>query len=838
MKALSVPALLGLSLLMTLSACSSESSDSESDQPDQGEQSYEINPENWPELQGFSVDEDIESRIDELMAGMSVEHKVAQVIQPDIASITPEEFRKYQFGSVLNGGNSAPGNNQRAQPSEWLALADEYWEASTADGGIPYIWGTDAVHGHSNIYGATIFPHNIGLGATRNPDLIKRIGAATAIEVLVTGMDWTFAPTVAVVRDDRWGRTYEGYSEDPEITSQFAPAMVEGIQGKMGSEEFLGDGKMLACTKHFVGDGGTFEGIDQGDNRSTEAELRDIHAAGYPPALDAGALNVMASFNSWHGKKMHGNESMLTGVLKEQMNFQGFVVGDWNGHGQIEGMSNTSSPQALLAGLDMYMAPDSWKGLYDTTLMQVSDGTIPMKNLDEAVRRILRVKILMGVFEKPKPSERTYAGQFNLLGNQDHLDIARQAVRESLVLIKNNNQTLPADPGQKVLVCGNAADNIGQQCGGWTLSWQGTGNLNEHFPNGYSIWNGIEEKVNAAGGSAELSASGDYTEKPDLAIVVFGETPYAEFMGDVKHLDFVDNEGLELLRKFQAEGIPTVSLFISGRPMWVNPELNASDAFVAVWLPGTQGGAMADVLFNSARDPQFDFKGKLSYSWPMSAVQTAVNRGDENYTPLFAYGYGLNMGDQEILAELSEELELPESSELKDLFVDGKAADVLQFMAMSGDDEVSISDNRNSIENRLLVQSIDHLAQEDAKRITWTEAGMVEMRTSSADLERQSNGDLALSFFWRKEGDISGDLMVYLKDHSGQIGSISLNEHLQANSGAGWHQTDIKLSCFASQGLDMAELDVVFGLKSTGPADISIAQVKLVPNEGEASCLD
>ena len=310
-----------------------------------------------------------EQQIADLISRMSLERKVAQLIQPDISAITPADVEKYRFGSVLNGGNSGPYGNDLAPPQDWLKLADEFWEASTkplpnGEPAIPTIWGTDAVHGHANVVGATIFPHNIGLGATGDPDLIRLIGAATATEIEVTGIDWTFAPTVAVARDDRWGRTYESYSEDPELVSAMGVAMVEGLQGKPGSEDFLGKGRVIATAKHFFGDGGTEQGVDQGDVNGDIEDLKKVHVTPYPPAIEAGLGSVMASFNSINGKKMHGNEELLTDLLRGEMGFDGLVVGDWNGHGQIKGCTNTDCPQALLAGLDVYMVPEDWTGLF------------------------------------------------------------------------------------------------------------------------------------------------------------------------------------------------------------------------------------------------------------------------------------------------------------------------------------------------------------------------------------------------------------------------------------------------------------------------------------------
>jgi beta-glucosidase len=396
------------------------------------------------------------------------------------------------------------------------------------------IWGIDAMHGHSNIVGAVLFPHNVGLGATRNPKLLAEIARVTAEQVRTTGIEWTFAPTVTVPQDDRWGRAYEGYSEDPGVVASFAGVFVKGLQGDPSSPDFLRGNYVLSSTKHFLADGGTENGSDQGDAKISETALRDIHNAGYVPSIEAGVQTVMISFSSWNGVKHTGNKDLITEVLKKRMNFDGFTVGDWNAHGQVPGCTNDNCPQALNAGLDMYMAPDSWRGLYDNTLKQVKDGTIPMERLDDAVTRILRVKFRAGTFDAGPPSKRALAGNFKMLASPEQRAIARDAVRQSLVLLKNNGGLLPLAPGKHVLVTGDGADNISKQAGGWTITWQGTGLTNADFPGGTSIWGGVKEAAKAGGGSAELSADGTFKKKPDFAIVVFGENPYAEFQGDLK----------------------------------------------------------------------------------------------------------------------------------------------------------------------------------------------------------------------------------------------------------------------------------------------------------------
>ena len=430
----------------------------------------------WPIIDPLPLSIDIESQIDEMLPKLTLEQKVGQVIQGDSDSVTPEEVKEYRLGSVLSGGNSAPGPLPYAETKNWLEMADKYYNASIDNEGveiaIPIIWGIDAVHGHANLKGAIIFPHNIGLGAMNNPDLIEQIAGVTAHELTISGHDWTFAPTLAVPRDLRWGRSYEGFSEDPDIVQSYGGRIVIGLQGKFGSDDFMSDGKVISSAKHFLADGATQNGADQGDALISEDELSKVHAAGYYSAIPAGVQTVMASFSSWQGRKLHGDKELLTNVLKGKMGFKGFVIGDWNGHGQVPGCKNTDCAQSLNAGLDMYMAPDSWKGLYASTLQQVKNGTISMERLNDAVRRILRVKLASGIFEKGAPSSRTNAGDENILGLPENRSIARQAVRESMVLLKNNNQVLPINASKTILVVGDGAASISKASGGWTLSWK------------------------------------------------------------------------------------------------------------------------------------------------------------------------------------------------------------------------------------------------------------------------------------------------------------------------------------------------------------------------------
>ncbi|HEV7984609.1 MAG TPA: glycoside hydrolase family 3 protein, partial [Steroidobacteraceae bacterium] len=521
------------------------------------------------------------------------------------------DLRHYPLGSILAGGDPAPlGGDVRAPARAWLELTRAFRgiarERRAGHVPIPLLFGIDAAHGIGHVRGATLFPQAIGLGAMYDPDLIRRVGDVTAQEASALGMNWVFTPTVAVPQDLRWGRTYEAFSADPARVRRDAAAMVEGVQGNR-------DARVAASAKHFLGDGATTGGIDRGDAAVSERQLIDVHVQGYLAAIGAGVMTVMVSYSSWQGVPMHGNRSLLTGVLKQRLGFDGVVIGDWNGHNLVDGCSSVSCPGAFNAGLDMFMAPDSWQGLFEHTLAQLRSGEIARARLDDAVRRILRVKFKLGLFD----SESRTEGRLELLGAAQHRALARQAVRESLVLLKNAAHVLPIRGGAHVLVAGSAADDIGQQCGGWTLSWQGARNHNGDFPRAQSIYSGLAEAIEAGGGSVELSPDGRFARRPDVAVVIYGEPPYAERLGDRASLVFDDPEQLALLQRLRAAQIPIVSVFLSGRPLQVDEELNASDAFVAAWLPGSEGGGVADLLIGDARGaPRHDFRGTLSYAWP------------------------------------------------------------------------------------------------------------------------------------------------------------------------------------------------------------------------------
>lgn len=775
-----------------------------------------VTPSLWPTTTPvFAADARLERRVADLLASMTLEEKIGQVIQPDIGSVTPDDMRRYRFGAILNGGNSAPDNDEFAPPEKWLELADAFHAASvdrSAGGaGIPSMWGTDAVHGHSNIVGATLFPHNIGLGAMRNPQLIEAIGRATAAEIRATGMEWTFAPTLTVPQDVRWGRTYEGYSEDPALVTSYAAAMVRGLQGDPEDAGFLHPPHVIATAKHFLGDGGTTDGRDQGDTQGTEAQLRDVHAAPYVPAIEAGLMSVMASYNSFNGEKLHGHHGLLTAVLKQRMGFSGFVVGDWNGHGQVRGCRPTDCPAALLAGLDMYMAPDSWRGLYDSLLSQARSGALPTQRLDDAVARILRVKVRMGLFEAGPPSRRPGAGNFETLGKAEHRQLARQAVRESLVLLKNDGGLLPLKPAQRILVSGDGAHHYAKQSGGWTLTWQGTGADNSRFPGATSIWEGIRDQVQAAGGSAELAEDGRWSQRPDVAVVVFGENPYAEGVGDQRNLLLrTDGAHLDLLARLNADRIPVVAVFLSGRPLWMNRELNASQAFVAAWLPGSEGGGVADVLL---RRPDgsiaHDFKGRLSFSWPRQAAQSGVRQGQAGALPLFPVGYGLTYQSLTELDQLAEESGVQQQDAPATTLFDGR-----------GPAPWTVAAN-----GPLQIARVDRLRQEDSLRLTWQEGGgaLIFEHARGADFSRETNADMLLVLTLRVDAAPAGGVSAAVTCVDAACSAnLPLESDLRTLPPGQWQRLGIPLKCFAGAGVDMSRRLAQVELRSEGSAGLTL----------------
>lgn len=814
----------------------------------------------WPSITSkVKKDPVLEAKIDHILGDLSLEEKIGQMIQPEIRYLTPQDVRDFHIGSVLNGGGSVPNGNRYSKAADWLAIADAYYQASMDDSdghmAIPIMWGTDAVHGVGNIVGATLFPHNIALGATRNTELIKEIGNITATEIAVTGLDWDFSPTVAVARDDRWGRTYESYSEHPELVRDYAGVMVEGLQGEASGQGFLSAYKVISTAKHFIADGGTHNGIDRGDCLADEETLFRVHAAGYYSAIEAGVQSVMASFNSWHGVHMHGHQYLLTRVLKEQMGFDGLVVGDWNGHGFVAGATVLNCPQAVNAGLDIFMVPDpEWKQLYKNTLEQVKTGVIPLSRIDDAVRRILRVKLRADLWQKGLPSKRPLAGKDELLGAPEHRAVARQAVRESLVLLKNKNNILPLSPRLNVLVAGDGADNISKQTGGWSVNWQGTGNTMADFPGATTIWMGIDTAVSAAGGKAILSVDGAYDQKPDVAIIVFGEDPYAEMQGDIQHqlLKAGDTRDLELLKRLQSQGIPVVSLFVTGRPMWVNRELNLSDAFMVVWQPGTEGAGVADVIFTGINgELNHPVKGRLSFSWPKRPDQGPLNWGDENYEPLFAYGFGLAYGELDLLKDnLPEEgIALEESSNVLELFNRRPLGAYQVMLEGKNNDRVLLNGNIANV-STLSVSCVDRDVQEDARRVIWNGEGEGLVAISNQNRQVLSSyyeSNSSLLFDVKVDSAPEDQAWVRIGCGPSCYSQVEITRELREIVGGGWKTLSVDLICYPDAGTDFGlkrtpeELFALilepFALVANGALDLTFSHVRIEKSRAQGGCV-
>ncbi|WP_114324862.1 glycoside hydrolase family 3 protein [Candidatus Colwellia aromaticivorans] len=593
-------------------------------------------------------------QVNALISQMTLAQKVGQMIQAERLSCTPEDVKNYHLGSVMSGAGSLPENNDL---ESWLKTTDSYWHASMLKDdnhlAIPLLYGVDAIHGHNNLKGATIFPHNIGLGAADDESLVKRIAKITRKEVLATGVDWVFAPNLAVAQNNQWGRFYESYSQTPELVNKYADNIIDGLQGNLHGEG------VIACVKHWVGDGATSYGIDQGDTNISWQELSNTHISPYISAIASGAMTIMASFNSWNGDKCHGHKYLLTDVLKNQLNFSGFIVSDMNGIDYLSDDFYLSVALGVNAGIDMFMLPDNWKQFILHLLSHVELGSVSISRIDDAVSRILSVKFASGLFDAPCPSKRKWANH-DSFGSIEHRNVAREGVRKSLVMLKNEQNTLPLKKNARILVTGKNANNIGHQCGGFTIDWQGVSGNNQ-FQRATSIWQGIADVAPNAILNNEDSAATISAEDYDIAIVVVGEYPYAEGFGDIRDNDnliieagsqingqinisqpYANSLELEkshpedylLIKEINDKGIPVVVILISGRTLIINSELKKSAAFIAAWLPGSEGQGISDVLFGD-----FDFHGKLSFSWPKTA-SSETKKGATK--PLFPLGFGLH----------------------------------------------------------------------------------------------------------------------------------------------------------------------------------------------------
>ena len=853
----------------------------------------------WPKLNSaIAKDPEIEAKVVDILSRMTLEEKVGQMIQPDLRSVTPQEAKEYKLGSLLNGGGGWPGGNKYATAEEWAKESDKYYlalEEAYAGRGfrIPFMWATDAVHGHNNIYRATVFPHNIGLGAAHNPDLIERIGQATAKEIAATGLDWTFAPTVAAPRDYRWGRVYEGYSEDPEIIYQYAGRMVQGLQG--GAEGLKSDSHVISNVKHWVGDGGTLNGVDRGENHYSEEYLRNIHATGYFSGLNAGAQVVMSSFNSWHSnvnydqsgkgdynKKIHGSRYMITDVLKGKMGFDGLVVTDWNGQSEINGCSASDCPQAVNAGNDVFMVTDrkDWQAFYHNVISQVKDGTIPVSRIDDAVTRILRVKMRANLWEKPLPSMRKFAGNESVLGTSEHRALAREAVSQSLVLLKNQNNILPlADKNQSYLIAGSAANDIQKQTGGWTLTWQGTENtIEDDFVGASTMLMALKDLVGAENVYTDVKQA----PKDSIAIVIIGEDPYAEMFGDISNMKTLEFSSLKptyaadlkKIKELKAAGFKVVTVFYSGRPLYVNEEINHSDAFVAAWLPGTEAGGITDVLFNVNNK---GFTGHLSYSWPATKCSTTINRHAPNiagymtpeieqdirgeHKPLFPYGYGLTYGKNSLVVTDVDLNNLPldprnygcGQSEpdtgvaTNNLEIFGRSASGEYIARMGGEVNgwagVQISNGQPTSIGSVTTKPINYRHQQDAINVEFSgeSSAQVYMQTfdgKGGNKNRFLNADGTLQFDIDMKSAAPERIMLAVHCEWPCAGELNISKVLPEPSAADenrWTTIKVPLKCLAEKGVMFTNVNSAFLLNTAEAVEFNLGEIRYVPKSVDAA---
>ncbi len=565
---------------------------------------------------------------DSLVAIMSLDEKIGQMTQGERDAVSPEDVKEFMIGSILSGGGSTPKDNT---PDGWCDMYDAYQNAAITTGAsIPLIYGIDAVHGHNNAKGAVIFPHNIGLGCANDPELIERASYITSKEVSATGLDWDFAPCITVPQDIRWGRTYEGYSEDPAIVASLGAAAVRGYQKDLNTDKSI-----AACAKHFVGDGGTIMGtghrykvLDRGNVDVDLETLKAIHMKGYVDAIEAGVLTVMASYSSYKDEKCHGSKYLLTDLLKGELGFEGYVISDWEAIHSLEGDYKEQVKVSINAGIDQMMEPTKYKKFISTLKELVEEGSVEMSRIDDAVSRILKVKHKMGLFANPL-ADRSLIADF---GSDEHREVARECVRKSLVLLQNDADALPLKDDQNIAVIGLPAKNSGYQCGGWTESWQGS---KLSITGATSLLDALNNKY----GSVTYSEDGSDISSADVAIFVLSENPYAEFDGDTKTLSReLSEEQLASLETLKKSGAKIVTVIYSGRPVVIPELFENSDAVVAAWLPGSEADGIVDVLSGA-----FDFSGKLSFSWPASMETVPVTMHDIDYNPLYKVGFGLNL---------------------------------------------------------------------------------------------------------------------------------------------------------------------------------------------------
>jgi beta-glucosidase len=814
----------------------------------------------WPRITSEAgFDAALEQRVRGLVAQLTLEEKVGQMIQPELAQLTPEDVTAYKIGSALNGAGIWPQGKRWATVADWVDTVDTFWVAAEEaykerPFRIPFAWATDAVHGNNNVYGATIFPHNIGLGAANDPELIRRIGEATAREITATGMDWTFAPTVTTPRDRRWGRYYEGYSEDPEIVYAYAGEMVRGLQG---DPEHLGAAdRVIATVKHWVADGGTAYGADRGTAQCDEDILRNIHAMGFFSGLSAGAQAVMVSFSSWenpanydhtpgrpvaYNHKVHGSKYLLTDVLKDAMGFDGILITDWDAHAEVAGCTIGDAGYVINAGVDVLMVAgrEAWQSVWRNAVRRARSGEIPMARIDDAVTRVLRVKMRAGLWDRPRPRDRSVAP--GVLGA--HRALSREAAGKSLVLLKNARGALPISRTARVLVTGSGADDIRKQTGGWTLTWQGDDVTLADLPGAQTIATAVGDVVG-----------------PDVALVVIGEDSYAEMRGTIKPWRTLEYAALKpsyardlaTLRRLHASGVTLITVLLTGRPLYVTEELNLSDAFVVGWLPGPEGGGITDVLFGER-----DFRGRLANSWPRRKDSHALNRipphipdyvvpdeevaPDGAHAPLFPYGYGLSIKDGSAATRLGLDLDrlpphVPEEPALPPpadaaLDVFGQGADGQYPLRIGGHNtwsrvDISMTEPTDCwVVHAVPVDDAINLRFKGFPAFVYAQARSGE----PADLRGYlvSGGSLRLSVRVVERPD-RALLLCCHDDYPAQPG-LDLAPRLARLPVGTWHELDVPVAELAGVGTDLRHVDAPFMLYTDGTAELALRHVRWSP---------
>lgn len=812
----------------------------------------------WPRLlSDIGIDRAVEEAARGILVRMTVEEKIGQMIQPDLVELTAEDVRDYRIGSALNGAGRWPGGNRRSGAKEWARTISGFWEAAEEayrdrPFRIPFMWASDAVHGHNNVHGATIFPHNIGLGAARDPELVRRIGAATAREVAATGMDWTFAPTVTTPRDLRWGRCYEGYSQDPEIVHAYAHAMVKGLQGEADSLR-AGSG-VVSCVKHWVGDGGTFEGEDRGIARCSEDELRNVHSRGFFAGIEAGAQSVMVTYSGWEGSgrvetRVHGSEYLITDVLKDALGFDGIVIGDWDAHPYVEGCTPGDAGNVIRAGVDVLMVStrEKWQAVYHSAVEQVRSGAIPMSRVDDAVLRILRVKQRAGLWDKQPPAERRPEDRATALGAPEHRELARTAVRKSLVLLKHDNAALPLARTSKVLITGSAADAVRKQTGGYTVTWQGDDVGMDDFPGGFTVADAVRYVVGEDRCTVDPHLEHADPSEYDVVLVAIGEDPYAEMFGDIKpwrsiayaELKPAYAHDLAVLRRLREFASKVVTVAFGGRPLYMTEEINLSDAFVAAWLPGPDARGITDLLFlDSQGQRAHDFQGRLSFVWPRGRHAATVDSGHE---PLFPYGYGLTLrGTGDAAAGSTGPLPLDEEettagapSLTASRVAIGPGADpyVFEYSATDNGPQPIAAESRTETAF-ISVEPIDHLGHRDAISLTFRDIRtFVYARESGGkpyDLRDFAAAGGRLSFHVRVFEAPAGPFHLTCHDDYPQQPALDIADRLRELPVGEWVPFDVPLAELVAVGVEFDHVDVPFMVYTEQPARLDIGGIQLV----------